>query len=277
LARIRAQILNSKDLPTMPVLLARILAVVDGERASSRDLVEVMQRDQALTGRVLRLANSGFFGFARQVSTLPRAVMLLGFSTVRSLALGVKIWETFAARGDRALTELWQHSALVGAAARLIAHRTRAADPEEAFTAGLLHDMGRAVLQLRFPAEYDTVLRLTEPTLEEREQATFGIDHACAGAWLAEAWGLPPLIVEAAAHHHDPIVAGQALDPALVVNLANRLVHWTDLDAGHVDPDAERQLEELGAVGLSLATWSEIAVILQGQKGDLAQFFGGDA
>src|SRR4051794_29369470 len=90
LARLRAQIINSKDLPTIPVLLARILTVVDGERSSTRDLVEVMQRDQALSGRVLRLANSGFFGFAREVATVSRAVMILGFGTVRSLALGVK-------------------------------------------------------------------------------------------------------------------------------------------------------------------------------------------
>ena len=138
LARLRAQIINAKDLPTIPVLLARILAVVDGERSSTRDLVEVMQRDQALSARVLRLANSGFFGFAREVSTVSRAVMILGFGSVRSLALGVKVWDTFMGdeRGLK-LTELWEHSALVGAAARLIAQRTRAADPEEIFTAGL--------------------------------------------------------------------------------------------------------------------------------------------
>src|SRR6266446_3975199 len=134
LARLRAQIINAKDLPTIPVLLARILAVVDGERSSTRDLVEVMQRDQALSARVLRLANSGFFGFAREVSTVSRAVMILGFGSVRSLALGVKVWDTFLGdeRGLK-LTELWEHSALVGAAARLIAQRTRAADPEEIF------------------------------------------------------------------------------------------------------------------------------------------------
>src|SRR2546427_13280228 len=95
LARLRAQIINAKDLPTIPVLLARILAVVDADRSSTRDLVEVMQRDQALAGRILRMANSSFFGFSREVSTLPRAVMILGFNTVRSLALGIKVWEMF--------------------------------------------------------------------------------------------------------------------------------------------------------------------------------------
>jgi putative nucleotidyltransferase with HDIG domain len=279
LARIRAQIINSKDLPTIPVLLARILAVVDGDRSSTRDLVEVMQRDQALTGRVLRLANSGFFGFSREVSTLARAVMVLGFGSVRNLALGVKVWETLVSGHDLELTELWEHSALVGAAARLIAQRTRVAEPEEVFTAGLLHDVGRAVLALRFPGEYaavlDAVNRDPTLTLADHERAAFGIDHAQAGAWLGETWALPPVMVEAAKRHHEEIAPGAPLCGPVIVNLANRLVHWTDLDGGVIDPEAERQLEIVGAAGLSLPVWVEIAAILQGQKGELRQFFGG--
>jgi HD-like signal output (HDOD) protein len=281
MARLRAQIINSKDLPTIPVLLARILAVVDGDRSSTRELVEVMQRDQALTGRVLRLANSGYFGFAREVSTLPRAVMILGFSAVRNLALGVKMWETFLGHGGTPLSELWEHAALVGAAGRLIAQRTRAGEPEEVFTAGLLHDIGRVVLALRFPVEYAAVATGPESAedvpLEERERAAFGIDHTLAGAWLAETWALPPTFVEAAGTHHQMIPPGTPLRGSTIVNLANRLVHWTDLDGGAIAPDAERQLEAVGASGLSLATWVEIAATLQGQKGDLRDFFGGVA
>lgn len=278
MARLRAQIINSKDLPTIPVLLARILAVVDGERSSTRDLVEVMQRDQALTGRVLRLANSGFFGFAREVSTMPRAIMILGFATVRSLALGVKVWETFLGHGGGLLTGLWEHAALVGAASRLIAQRVRAAEPEEIFTAGLLHDVGRVVLALRLPAEYATIVAGNAPgeaPLEERERSVFGIDHAQAGSWLAETWALPPMIVEAAATHHQPIAPGTPLRGAVIVNLANRLVHWTDLEGGAIAPDAEQQLEAVAASGLTLAAWVEIAAMLQGQKSDLREFFGG--
>jgi len=282
LARLRARIINSKDLPTIPVLLGRIVAVVDGDRSSARDLVEVMQRDQALTGRVLRLANSGFFGFGREVSTLARAIMVLGFSAVRSLALGIKVWETLIGQRDLNLTALWEHSALVGAAARLIAQRTRAAEPEEVFTAGLLHDVGRVVLALRFPAEYAAVLDTADQDavavpLEERERAAFGVDHAQAGAWLGEQWALPPAIVAAAARHHEPIEPGTPLRGWVIVNLANRLVHWTDLDGGVIDPEAEHQLDAVGIAGLSRPAWVEIAAILQGQKGELRQFFGGAA
>src|SRR5262249_28265494 len=154
---------------------------------------DLMQRDQALAGRVLRLANSGFFACSRQVATLPRAVMLLGFSTVKNLALGIKIWETMMHRGGPAIATLWEHSALVGAAARLIAQRTRSADPEELFTGGLLHDIGRVVLRIRFAAVYDRVAgEGNDAGLPGRERDAFGVDHAAAGSWLGEAWSLPP-------------------------------------------------------------------------------------
>lgn len=275
LARLRAEIVNARDVPTIPVLLLRILRIVDGERTSAKDLVELMQRDQALAGRVLRLANSGFFACARQVSTLPRAVMLLGFATVKNLALGIKIWETLAPRGGPDIAALWEHSALVGAAARLIAQRTRAADGDEVFTAGLLHDIGRVILHLRFAAVYERLASIGGDTsLTLRERDAFGVDHAQVGAWLGEAWSLPRAIVEAARDHHADVTSGAPLSGPLIVNLANRLVHWTDAESGVLAPEAEAVLT--GAPGLTFGACVEIAAQLQGQKDDLRVFYGAD-
>jgi putative nucleotidyltransferase with HDIG domain len=274
-ARLRAEIVNARDVPTIPVLLLRILRVVDGERASAKDLVDLMQRDQALAGRVLRLANSGFFACTREVATLSRAVMLLGFSTVKNLALGIKIMETMMARGGPGVAALWEHSALVGAAARLIAQRTRATDPEEVFTAGLLHDIGKVILRIRFTAVYDRMVGIGgEAPLVVRERDAFGVDHAQAGAWLGEAWSLPPSIVEAAAAHHDAVVPGAPLTVPVIVNLANRLVHWTDVEQGVLAPEAEAVLG--GASGLGFGACVEIAAQLQGQKDDLRVFYGAE-
>ncbi len=275
LARLRAEIVNARDVPTIPVLLLRILRVVDGERASGKDLVDLMQRDQALAGRVLRLANSGFFACSREVGTLSRAVMLLGFSTVKNLALGIKIWETMAARGGPGVAALWEHSALVGAAARLIAQRTRGADPEEVFTAGLLHDIGKVILRIRFAAVYDRVVSVAgETPLVVCERDAFGVDHAQAGAWLGEAWSLPTSIVEAAGAHHDELTADTPLSGSVIVNLANRLVHWTDVDQGVLAPEAEAAIG--GVAGLGFGACVEIAAQLQGQKDDLRVFYGAD-
>ncbi len=275
LGRLRAEIVNARDVPTIPVLLLRILRVVDGERASAKDLVDLMQRDQALAGRVLRLANSGFFACAREVGTLSRAVMLLGFSTVKNLALGIKILETMRGRGGPGMAALWEHSALVGAAARLIAQRTRGADPEELFTAGLLHDIGKVILRIRFEEVYDRMAAVGgETPLHVRERDAFGVDHARAGAWLGEAWALPPAIVEAAGAHHDELPEGTPLSGSVIINLANRLVHWTDLEQGLLAPEAESVLS--GIPGLGFGACVEIAAQLQGQKDDLRVFYGAD-
>ncbi len=110
----RAEVVARKNLPTIPTVLARILQLADSESASSKELIAVIEHDPALTGKMLRLANSAFFGQSRRVATIPRAVVLLGFSTVRNLALGVKVWDTLGAgiARDR-LEELWAHAVAV--------------------------------------------------------------------------------------------------------------------------------------------------------------------
>ncbi|MEO6027292.1 MAG: HDOD domain-containing protein, partial [Candidatus Binatia bacterium] len=151
--------------------------------------------------------------------------------------------------------------------------RTRAVDPEEVFTAGLLHDIGKVMLRIRFAAVYD---RLTttggDASLSQREHDAFGVDHSQVGAWLAESWQLPSAIVEAAGMHHDPIAPGAKLTVPVVVNLANRLVHWTDIEQGVLAPEAEAALSEGGV--LSFGACVEIAALLQGQKDDLRVFYG---
>jgi putative nucleotidyltransferase with HDIG domain len=277
LARLRAEIISAKDIPTIPVLLVHILEVVDGERSSARDLVDVMQRDQALTARVLKLANSGFFGCARQVASLSRAVMLLGFAAVKNVALGVKIWDTLRDRSGPSAAALWEHSALVGTAARLVAQRTRAADPEEAFTAGLLHDIGQVVLSLRFAAVYGRIAATGESPLTQRERAAFGVDHAQAGAWLAEAWSLPEVIGAAIARHHEALAPGAPFSVPVAVNAGNRLVHWTEVATTGSEVEAEEALAPVVAAGLPPEACAEIAALLQGQKDELRAFFGGAA
>ena len=110
--QLRAEVIARKNLPTIPAVLTRILALVEADGSHGRDLIEVIERDQVLTGKILRLANSAFFGQSRRVATIPRAVVLLGFSTVRNLALSVKVWDALSAGIPRGrVEELWAHSA----------------------------------------------------------------------------------------------------------------------------------------------------------------------
>jgi putative nucleotidyltransferase with HDIG domain len=258
LQQFRAEVIGRKNLPTIPTVLAQILRLVDREGASGKELVEVIEHDQALTGKMLRLANSAFFGQSRRVATIPRAVVLLGFSTVRNLALGVKVWDALSSGISRVrLEELWAHAVTVAVATKELVVRLRAGDPDEAFTAGLLHDIGRLVLAMRFREQYWEVTgggTESEP-VESIESSSFGVDHAEVGGWMLEAWSLPPGIVEAVRNHH-----GDFVRPGLpgILAVANRLVAWTDLENGSVRPEAQLVLQRLADRGINAEMWQEV-------------------
>jgi putative nucleotidyltransferase with HDIG domain len=252
LQQFRADVIARKSLPTIPPVLTGIIALIDDDRAGAKKLVELIERDQALTARLLRLANSAFFGQARKVATIPRAVLLLGFSTVRNLALGVKVWDTLGAGvSRRELEALWVHAVQVAAVARVIARQQRQVNADEAFTTGLLHDVGQLVLALRFKELYwDTVRKATSTEhVAGLEQLNMGVDHAEVGAWLLEAWNLPALMVEAVRRHHDTDVRPGL---AATIAVASRLVHRTDFKTGTLAEDAAPILE---AAGLTEDDW----------------------
>ena len=245
LQQFRADVIGRKSLPTIPPVLTGIIALIDDDRAGAKKLVELIERDQALTARLLRLANSAFFGQARKVSTIPRAVLLLGFSTVRNLALGVKVWDTLGTGvSRRELEARWTHAVQVAAAARVIARQQRQVNPDEAFTTGLLHDVGQLVMALRFKELYwDTVRKATSTEhLAPLEQSSLGIDHAEVGSWLLEAWNLPALMVEAVRRHHD-LEAKSGLAGTIAV--ASRLAHRTDFQSGQLADEATAILETM--------------------------------
>jgi HD-like signal output (HDOD) protein len=260
----RAEVIARKNLPTIPTVLAKILQLVDRESASGRELVDVIEHDQALTGKMLRLANSAFFGQSRRVATIPRAVVLLGFSTVRNLALGVKVWDSLSTGIARPrLEELWSHAVGVAVATKLLSARLRAGDPDEGFTAGLLHDVGRLVLAMKFRELYweaiDAGGEGVSPDVVET--SAFGIDHAEVGGWLLEAWSLPAAIVDAVRVHHTavgrPGLAG-------VLATTNRLIASTDVESGLVGPEAAALFAPTGERGITAEVWDDAVRQLRG-------------
>lgn len=263
LQKFRAEVIARKNLPTIPAVLSKILALVDSEGVNARDLVEVVEHDQALTGKILRLANSAFFGQSRRVATIPRAILLLGFSTVRNLTLGVTVWDTLSTGvAKKRLDDMWTHAVTVATAVKALAQTLRAADPDEAFAAGLLHDSGRLVLAGRFRQHYWDAFTgdaQTQP-VDAVEQGAFGVDHAEVGGWLFEAWALPPMIVEAVRQHH---AAEPPAGLPAVLAAANRLVALTDLVTGVVAPEGETVLAALAPVGITPALWQQTVATLR--------------
>ncbi|UMR28605.1 HDOD domain-containing protein [Massilia sp. MB5] len=216
-----------RDLPSLPDAVGELLALMQREDLDTRQLAERLALDQAVAARILRLANSSFYGLSARVTSLQQAIAVLGVHSIRTLVTAIALTGSLrvppAAGFD--LRAFWRHSLAAAAAARALAQRQHQS-PDSAFTAGLLHDIGVPVLATSFPAEYAAMEAWRRAHASEQraaEQACFGFDHAAVGAALAGHWHFPPLIQEAAARHHD--TAWQARSPALTVHLANLLAH----------------------------------------------------
>lgn len=202
-------------LPPLPAVVVGVLRLLDDPRTSGQQIAESLGRDPVLTSRVLRLANSAWYTWTRRISTIQEAVVLVGFSAVRSQILGAAAFEAMR-RGapGYALNQelLWQHSVAVGVGARHLARRYGSVDSEEAFVAGLLHDIGKVVLGTFLGPRYDEVTRQVEMGIDfaAAERTVLGCDHAQVGAEAARRWNLPDALIEAIEYHHRPLEAGES-------------------------------------------------------------------
>jgi putative nucleotidyltransferase with HDIG domain len=218
-----------KDLPTLPQVVAKVMQIVSNPMASAADLNEVIAVDQALTAKVLRLANSAYYGFPKEITTIPQAVVILGFNTIRNLALSVSVHKMLFEGRERAHfspREFWKHSVGVAVASKMLAKRIGFKAEENAFTAGLLHDIGKNFFEQHTLNEYHGVLDtalLGEEPLWKVEQAQLGLDHAQVGAWMAEKWNLPPDLAAAILHHHQPGQETQHQVMVSIVHAANAI------------------------------------------------------
>lgn len=237
-----------RDLPmSLSDTLPSVIEACDNADTSVNDLTGLISSDQSLVAMLLKLANSAYYGYARRIETLPEAIVLLGFSTIKSLAITATTMNLLFQSDDN-LTEtrheIWSHSLGTGVAARALARKRGNIHPEKAFVAGLLHDLGMIILSVYRKDDFERVLEHASTmgvTYEAAEEELLGYNHADLGAYVAEAWSFPATHCEAIRCHHNPNEA--TLQPALaqVAHLADWMV--IDLgvgklvDAEQPDPD----------------------------------------
>lgn len=221
-----------RDLPSLPAVVIELLSTMEQEDIDIHLLGAKIVLDQSLTAKTLRLANSSFYGLQSKVISIPQAISVLGFRSIRSLVTACALTGSFAetTRGSFNFKAFWRHSLATGVCAQLLARRLKI-HPDSAFTAGLLHDIGALVLATRFPDQYQSMLAyrtLHDCSTLDAERAVFGIDHALVGSTLARHWKFPLAMQSAVGRHHlDPDASTPALD--LVVHAANTLAHALDL------------------------------------------------
>ena len=199
-------------LPGLSTTAGKVMEICNNPAASPNDLNRVISMDLVLTGQVLKLTNSAYYSLRHPISSLTRAIVMLGINTVKNLVLSFAILDHMRANRTfpvLSVHEFWAHSLCVGVAAKCLAAAKGIplSDQEEFFVCGLLHDLGKIPLNNQFPEAYFQVLSLTERTqrpLFDSEGVVFGIDHAIVGGLIAEKWQLNPALIEALSFHHRP-------------------------------------------------------------------------
>jgi putative nucleotidyltransferase with HDIG domain len=210
-------------LPSAPSAFQEILACLQNPAASLADAAQIIGRDVAMTANIMKLVNSAFFGSRRLITTTERAVAFLGMDTLGALVLGHSVFQSDSATGIAgfSLEQLWQHSLETGAAARAIAfcENFSAAKADEAFLAGVLHDVGKVVFVTKAASP-------SNDAVASDVEAQMAAHHAEVGAYLLGLWGFPNSIVSAVAFHHTPNLASQhGLDLPEIIHVADHLVH----------------------------------------------------
>lgn len=214
------------EIPSIPLVLIKIIQTLDEAKSSAKQLEELILHDPALAARILRLANSAFYSFRAEVKTISHAISLLGLNLVTSLAIGINIFETFRkGAGTEALliNRLWTHSCAVGVLVKEIWTRRsgKGKEGEFAFLCGLLHDLGKVVLFKTYPGHYGSVFAVAkseeDPAIYSYETANYGADHASIGEMLAKQWGLPPELATVIRKHHDPLAMSTPMISAVML------------------------------------------------------------
>ncbi|MFH1033630.1 MAG: HDOD domain-containing protein [Pseudomonadota bacterium] len=235
--------------PTLPTVLSQILALLNNQNSSAQDLEAIIIHDQALSSKVLAVANSAYYGFRHQILTVTRAVVALGYEEIRNICLGASLMgflHPSSFRNQKAAELLWLHSLTVADAATLVAERLDKSQREAAFTAGLLHDLGKVVLAAFFPDEAAAIKDLmTKENLPYREaEKALDMDHGMVGQALAEHWDLPQQLGEVMGFHHLPHVGLLCYPMVATVHVADYLARSINL--GHSgNPDRPEVLPQV--------------------------------
>ena len=223
------------NLPTLSVIATQVLALAASSQASIRNLADIIESDPSLASRILSLVNSASFGGVKSVSTVSRACSLLGFEAIRNSVLSLKVFDLFSRKGSNAFrtsfdrTAFWKHALGVAAGAQLIARCMRGVNPEEAFVAGLLHDIGKVALDFVLPKTFDQVVRRVKSqgiSFAEAENSILSVDHTVVGKRLTENWRFPEQLVNVVWLHHQ---ASNHLPRDIAGRDLVRVVHLADL------------------------------------------------
>lgn len=268
--KVRQKIANVRNLPTPPIVFHQIQKVINDPNVSATKIANILAEDPAMSVKVLKLTNSAFYGLAREIDSVKQAVVIVGIEAVRNLVLSASVLDMFKQKdADQEFQEtFWRHSLAVAVCGRLLAKKVRSRgiiDPDGAFSAGLLHDVGKIILSCFLPEEYAKFKAERE---RDRESSTFvieerslGYNHCQVGAILGTQWKLPARLIQAVSFHHHPQLSDQDDPTAYLIHIANYLAKKTfaEREDSHLDPQlGEGVAEYMQVTEDELVGYSEV-------------------
>lgn len=226
------------ELPSFPLVLEKSLRLIEDPKSTAKQIVELIQLDQAITVSVLKLCNSAFFGLRRPVSNLRDALVMVGFNPLMEVILSQqsgRILNKPCEGYELEQRDLWRHSVSCALLSQIIARRLNSPDSSSHFTAALLHDLGKLILGQFVSGYFRQIRDLIQGeqiSFTEAERAVLGIDHAELGARIAEKWDFPPSIVAAIRYHHNPSQAASEKEIVELISLCDLVAMLTGIGGG---------------------------------------------
>lgn len=257
---------RASDLPSMPEVAFEVIRIADMADSSASTVAATLSKDPSLSARVLRLANSAFYGMARDVHSIQEAVVVLGMRTTKSLSLVAASfpWLNVALKGKGlSPKQLWNHCLASASLSKKLASKSLNLDQEQAFCVGLLHDIGTVALYLTLEEQFQFLVQRAQTEdrpFDELERELLGFDHAEVGAALAESWNLPKSFCQGIKYHHRPSILAETDPMTDIIHIADILVREKGISEGL--PGAyfvrdEQAFERFGVDEDTLQAWLE--------------------
>ncbi|HOO46147.1 MAG TPA: HDOD domain-containing protein [Deltaproteobacteria bacterium] len=220
-----------QSLPTLPQVVQKLTTMVESPDVTAKDIGKLLNSDQVLSAKVLKLVNSPFYGFPGRISSISHSIILLGFNVIKGVVLSASVFDLM----EQSMVGLWEHSLGSAVISGTISRHLGLPEPEEISTGALLHDIGKVLVRVSLSDDYDKIKAVVQNkgcSFREAEIEILGVDHAEIGSWLAEEWGLPERLAIPITFHHEPETAPKFKDRVAAVHIADSIVRAFGVGSG---------------------------------------------
>ncbi len=229
-----------KEIPTLPIVYQQLFCEMSNPNVSVPQLAEIVSRDQSLAMKILKLVNSAFYGYKKEITTISRAMVILGFRTVRNAALAISVFDYVSGTAEDSrfpVEDFWKHSICTASACKVLGKAWKVPQQEETFVAGLLHDVGKLIMKKYFPDDFNEVCGHAldhEVSWHDAEQELLAVDHTRVAKTILNSWNFPVPLVEAVQYHHD--LSSSASCPELIA--LTHVGNWVAYELGFGAPSS---------------------------------------